>query len=88
MTLPLPRWVLEPPPDLEIVSVDPMTGLAASESCGGEPEYFLPGTAPPEGEECWGLPGLPGWIADADARVSTGIRTLIDHLRERIRRIR
>lgn len=79
---------LEPPPELEIVSVDPMTGLAASESCGGEPEYFLPGTAPPEGEECWGLPGLPGWIADAEARVSAGVRSLIDHLRERIRRIR
>ncbi len=79
---------LQPPPELEIVSVDPMTGLAASASCGGEPEYFLPGTAPLEGEGCWGLPGLPSWIADAEARVSAGVKSLIDHLRERLKRIR
>lgn len=79
---------IAPPPELEIVAVDPLTGLAADQSCGGEPEYFLPGTAPPVGEGCWGLPGLPRWIADAEARVSAGVRSLIDHLRERIRRIR
>ncbi|MBI2072358.1 MAG: hypothetical protein HYT81_04855, partial [Gemmatimonadetes bacterium] len=79
---------IAPPPELEIVAVDPRTGLAANPWCGGEPEYFLPGTAPPEGGGCWGLPGLPGWIADAEARVSAGVRSLIDHLRERIKRIR
>ena len=82
------EWDIQPPPELEIVAVDPLTGLAADESCGGEPEYFLPGTAPPAGEGCWGLPGLPGWIANAEARVSAGVRSLIEHLRERIKRIR
>ena len=81
-------WDIQPPPELEIVAVDPLTGLAADESCGGEPEYFLPGTAPPAGEGCWGLPGLPAWIANAEARVSAGVRSLIEHLRERIKRIR
>ncbi len=78
---------LDPPPDLEIVAVDPQTGLAADESCGGEPEYFLPGTAPEGGGGCWGAADLPGWIADANARVSSGIRSLIEHLRRRIERL-
>lgn len=76
------------PPELEIVAVDPRTGLAAGEWCGGEPEYFLPGTAPPEGGGCPGRPGLPRWIADAEARVSAGVQWLIEQLRGRSRRIR
>ena len=77
----------EPPADLEIVSVDPMTGLAADESCGGEPEFFLPGTAPPEADGCWGVPTVPGWIADAEAHVSAGVRSLLGELRRRIGRV-
>jgi penicillin-binding protein 1B len=77
----------EPPADLEIVSVDPRTGLAASKACGGEPEFFLPGTAPPEGQGCWGVPGVPRWIASAEARVSAGVRSLLEELRRRIGRV-
>jgi penicillin-binding protein 1B len=80
---------LHPPPDLEIVAIDPATGLAVDRACGtaGQPEYFLPGTAPPVGEECWGLPDLPRWIADANARASAGVRSLIEHLRRRLERL-
>jgi penicillin-binding protein 1B len=77
----------EPPADLEMVSVDPLTGFAADESCGGEPEYFLPGTSPPEGEGCWGVPGVPGWIANAEAKVTSRVRSLLEELRRRIGRV-
>lgn len=81
------RRDFEPPADLEIVSVDPLTGFAADESCGGEPEFFLPGTAPPEGEGCWGVPSVPGWIANAEAHVSAGVRSLLEELKRRIGRV-
>jgi penicillin-binding protein 1B len=75
----------EPPPGLEVVTIDPATGLAAAWPCDGEPEYFLAGTEPPMGEGCW---GLPDWIADAGARASAGMRSLMEHLRRRLERIR
>ncbi|MGD8866798.1 MAG: PBP1A family penicillin-binding protein [Gemmatimonadales bacterium] len=37
-----------PPTGLEVVEVDPRTGLRAGPGCRGKPEYFLPGTAPDE----------------------------------------
>lgn len=37
-----------PPDDLEVVEIDPRTGLLAGPGCRGSLEYFLPGTAPEE----------------------------------------
>jgi membrane carboxypeptidase/penicillin-binding protein len=76
----------ERPAGLEIVSVDARTGLAASEGCGGEPEFFLPGTAPPEGQGCWGVPRVPAWIANAEGWASAGVRSLLQELKRRLGR--
>jgi penicillin-binding protein 1B len=77
----------ERPAGLEVVSVDARTGLAASEACGGEPEFFLPGTAPPEGQGCWGVQRVPGWIADAEGWASAGVRSLLQELKRRLGRV-
>jgi hypothetical protein len=78
----------EAPAGLEVVSVDPRTGLAASEACGGEPEFFLPGTAPPETPGgCWGVPRVPAWVANAEGRVAAGVRSLLRELGRRLGRV-
>jgi penicillin-binding protein 1B len=77
----------ERPAGLEVVPVDPRTGLAVSEACGGEPEFFLPGTAPPEAQGCWGVPRVPAWVADAEVRVSAGVRSMLQELRRRLGRV-
>jgi penicillin-binding protein 1B len=70
------------PDGLEIVEVDPETGLRAGPGCRGEPELFLEGTAPRESCSRWGT-----WLAEA-ARVleSEGRwRGDLDELRRELR---
>ena len=70
----------EPPPDLEVVTIDRETGLQAGWACGGETEYFLPGTAPPAGERCSPIEEVPRWIASAGERAFSGVRSLLGNL--------
>jgi penicillin-binding protein 1B len=66
------------PPDLEIIRVNPENGLAAAGFCQGEPEYFLPGTGPAAGDDCW--PGVPRWLSEAGSHAAGGIRAFIGRL--------
>jgi membrane peptidoglycan carboxypeptidase len=45
---PYGQSAFSPPDDLEVVEIDPRTGLLAGPGCRGSLEYFLPGTAPEE----------------------------------------
>jgi membrane carboxypeptidase/penicillin-binding protein len=67
-----------PPRELEVVSVNPNTGFAADEECGGETEYFLPGTGPAVGDGCWSE--VPRWIAEAGSKAIGGIRSFLERL--------
>jgi penicillin-binding protein 1B len=59
----------EPPPEVEIVEVDRQSGLRAGWGCGGEPEYFLEGTAPEaEADDCGSFWTTRRWIASAGER--------------------
>ena len=71
----------ERPWELEIVEVDPETGLRAGPGCPGEPEVFLPGTAPREScSPYWdGGSRRSGHVRLAD-RTATLIRDLLRRL--------
>lgn len=70
------------PPGIEVVEVNPETGLRAGPGCPGVPEVFLRGTAP-EGR-C-----APFWAFDwRDRRLGSRFRQELSHLmRELIRRL-
>ena len=67
-----------PPAELELKRVNPETGLSASAYCGGETEYFLPGTEPAGNDDCWSP--VPHWLADVGERTFDGVRSFVEHL--------
>lgn len=84
-----------PPPDVETVDVDPASGLRAGWGCGGEPEYFLEGTAPePEADGCRSFWTARRWLASEGVRfyreirprIEREFRPLVEDFRRRIER--
>ncbi len=73
-----------PPFGIEVVEVDPETGLRAGPGCRGEPEVFIRGTAPEE--SC-----SPFWMADRRTgrdhwRWERDARDLVDEVRRYFKR--
>lgn len=73
-----------PPRDIEVVEIDPHTGLRAGPGCRGEAEVFLPGTAPEE--SC-----APYWASSRDGRrgwsgFERDLRRFFEGLRRRLER--
>ena len=66
------------PEDLEVESVDQETGLTNIAACGGENEYFLPGTAPMSRGDCW--EEFPQWVSEAGSRAVSGIRGFLGRI--------
>jgi len=66
------------PDDIEMVDIDPTTGLRAGPGCWGEPEYFLRGTAPEE--SCSG-DRVTAWWWRGTERLRVEARALVDELR-------
>jgi membrane peptidoglycan carboxypeptidase len=67
----------EIPPGIDVVDVDRESGLRAGWGCGGEPEYFLEGTAPETGADCdywW----RPRWLISEGSRFYDEVRPLIE----------
>ncbi len=68
------------PAGLEVVEVDPRTGLRAGPGCRGQLEYFLPGTAP--AESC-----SPYWVLQrADRENESWVRRQLHSLRAEVAR--
>lgn len=67
-----------PPAGLEVVEVDPRTGLRAGPGCRGKPEYFLPGTAPDE--SCSPFWSSGRFRRDGDSWLRRQLRGLRDEL--------
>jgi len=65
------------PDDVEVVDIDPQSGLRAGPGCWGEPEFFLRGTAPEE--SCSSIDQDPWWRAGGSWRAEA--RALAEHLR-------
>jgi membrane carboxypeptidase/penicillin-binding protein len=80
------EW-FEPPPGVEVVDVDRESGLRAGWGCGGEPEYFLEGTAPDEeADGCDSFWSRHRWLADEGSRMYREFeRRVEDEFRRRVR---
>jgi penicillin-binding protein 1B len=69
----------EPPREVEIVEVDRASGLRAGWGCGGEPEYFLEGTAPErEAGDCGSYWTVRRWASREGTRLYREIAPRIE----------
>lgn len=73
------------PPGLEVVEVDPRTGLRAGPGCRGQPELFLTGTAPEEScsnfwRIVWPRRGDDGRRTESASRLGDRLLRLLERL--------
>jgi penicillin-binding protein 1B len=76
------------PEGVEVVEVDRESGLRAGWGCGGDPEFFLEGTAPDAAADCdrwW----RPRWLISEGSRFYNEVRPLLERgLRSSARELR
>jgi membrane carboxypeptidase/penicillin-binding protein len=80
----------DPPPEVEVVEVDRESGLRAGWGCGGEPEYFLEGTAPErEADDCGSFWTTRRWLASEGERFYREVRPRLEReFRSSVRELR
>ena len=80
----------DPPSEVEVVEVDRESGLRAGWGCGGEPEYFLEGTAPErEADDCGSFWTTRRWLVSEGERFYREVRPRLEReFRSSVRELR